>query len=97
MHAKQAGASRDGWGPSRAVAVMLLAFAVGLASDGDEALMDVLSRNVLGGATDSAPRLARYARAAAQKIATSPMTDVHAGRLTFPDPEKFPTSVEARS
>ena len=68
-----------------------------LAADGDEALMDVLSRNVLGGATDSAPWLARYARAAAQEIAAAPMTDVRAGRLTFPDPEKFSTSVEARS
>lgn len=68
-----------------------------LATDGDEALVDVLARNVLGGATDSAPWLAHYARAAAQEIAAAPMTDVRAGRLTFPDPEKFSTSVEARS
>jgi cytochrome b pre-mRNA-processing protein 3 len=64
-----------------------------LAADGDEALVDVLSRNVLGGATEAAPRLARYARAATQEIAAAPMTDVRAGRLTFPDPEKFAASV----
>ena len=64
-----------------------------LAVDGDEALVAALERNVLGGAADAAPRLARYARAAAQGIATAPMTDVRAGRLTFPDPNGFSASV----
>src|SRR5689334_18175095 len=60
-----------------------------LAADGDEALVDTLVRNVLGGAADGAPRLARYAREAAQHVAAASIANLRAGRLSFPDPAHF--------
>lgn len=64
-------------------------------ADGDEPLVDALARNVLSGASDGAPRLARYARAATQQLAVAPLAELRAGRLSFPDPDAVPARTEA--
>ncbi len=59
-------------------------------------LTQAIARNVFpdGGAAANAGRLADYAMAAAAAIAETPVAEISAGRVTFPDPAKF-AEVEA--
>jgi cytochrome b pre-mRNA-processing protein 3 len=65
------------------------AYREALAQDDQDGLAAALARNVYGGegAPENALRLARYALAAARSLSASPLRDIHADALQFPDPQ----------
>jgi len=65
------------------------AYREALAQDDLDGLTAALARNVYGGegAPENARRLARYALAAAKSLSASPLRDIHADALQFPDPQ----------
>ena len=67
------------------------AYGAALDAADEEALEKALARNILGmvGTSESAARLARYARAAAEQLDAEADDELLAGRVVFPDPEAF--------
>jgi cytochrome b pre-mRNA-processing protein 3 len=67
------------------------AYRAALAIPDAGALEDALARNILGGtgSDTGAVRLARYARATANRLATQAESALVAGMAEFPDPEAF--------
>jgi len=66
-----------------------------LAAAGDEDLAAALGRNVLGEAepSESARKLAAYARAAAQRLDETLSADLTGEGLSFPDPDTIPGGI----
>ncbi len=67
------------------------AYGAALDAADQEALEKALARNILGMAetSENAARLARYARAAAERLDADANDELLAGRVVFPDPEAF--------
>jgi cytochrome b pre-mRNA-processing protein 3 len=65
------------------------AYRAALAAGNDGELEKAFARNIfgVGGVDDRAVRLARYARALIERLATEPEDEVLAGKLAFPSPE----------
>jgi cytochrome b pre-mRNA-processing protein 3 len=69
------------------------AYQAALAAPDDQALVEVLSRNIYGGSAPemAAPRrLAVYMRGAAAELAAQAAADLAAGGMRFPDPAAVP-------
>jgi cytochrome b pre-mRNA-processing protein 3 len=72
------------------------AYREALAQDDQDGLAAALARNVYGGEgrAENARRLARYALAAAKSLRASPLKDIQADALQFPDPQTVDESNE---
>jgi cytochrome b pre-mRNA-processing protein 3 len=70
------------------------AYRVALAQEDDDALASALARNIYGGEghPQDARRLARYVMEAAKALNALPESDIHAGILQFPDPQRIDRS-----